>query len=468
LADINDILNNPARGHSNASIESEVKLKDILLTRMPKLLNVGLLLAIISNYYFLNSRSVNIPVGDEWEALNSSDNLSHFNWSWITRQHNEHRIIFTKLQTYLLYQYNRWDITTQIIQNFAIYLLAVIFIWIAVYKGRLRSWSVIAGASIFLFSASIKENFTWGFQSQFHFVILFSVLSVILITYKILTWAKILMATLFTIAAIYSFSSGLPMAISLIAVFLLQSAFLYVNSRKSVDVLYKCGFFTISVLSAIGLYFLADYHQVSGHPKLVLPYEYKFWEFLAHLVGAGFSVPHKSLLGGTICLLLVIQPIAILMWRDFRSRSVVLENWTLFMLYGLFFAALGSISLGRAGFGFGQAYSSRYVEFSAPLILLSAVAWHRLYPTSVKVRRFLVVGFLLLLGFHRKQFAFDKIYSDIGKSRMRGVECLKDSIRRGDIEIICTDLYPWDLRAKIEQMKMVDVSFGDGIVKIKQ
>ena len=168
-------------------------------------------------------------------------------------------------------------------------------------------------------------------------------------------------------------------------------------------------------------------------------------------------------MGGFICLCLVLFPVLKLIFRDYLNRKVVAENWTLLMALGVFTSALASIALGRAGFGVGPAYTSRYVEFGAPLMAIAAVAWQRLSPTSIKTRNCLLAAFLVLLAFHRKQFLYSKIYSEIAGSRARGIECLKSSIERHDLEIVCSDLYPWNMQAKIQNMKSLATSFGRGI-----
>src|SRR6185503_13353511 len=60
----------------------------------------------------------------------------------------------------------------------------------------------------------------------------------------------------------------------------------------------------------IALYFV-DYHSVSYHPRLALPYEASFWKFFTNLVSWGFGFETHSVLIGGFCLLLVLAPIVL-------------------------------------------------------------------------------------------------------------------------------------------------------------
>ncbi len=112
-----------------------------------------LLLTVISMHLRYVARfALDIPIGDEWESLRSSNLLGTFNPKWMFDQHNEHRIVFTKIQTWLLYNWNHWDIRTQVFQNFIIFVGVVcVLLWI-LKKCNSQSLPVLLLASLFLFS----------------------------------------------------------------------------------------------------------------------------------------------------------------------------------------------------------------------------------------------------------------------------------------------------------------------------
>ncbi len=95
--------------------------------------------------------------------------------------HNEHRILFTRLcDICLLLLNNQWDARLEMVFNACVHSAAVAgFGWVAASMMGRRSWPLIwCVLALDLALPFAWENTLWGFQSQFYFLLLFSVLSI--------------------------------------------------------------------------------------------------------------------------------------------------------------------------------------------------------------------------------------------------------------------------------------------------
>src|SRR3954471_9141752 len=72
--------------------------------------------------------AVNIPFWDEWESINRGAFLLEPSLRTIFAQHNEHRIVTTKLVTLALYYLDGWDLTTHQALNFIVYGCLVVLV----------------------------------------------------------------------------------------------------------------------------------------------------------------------------------------------------------------------------------------------------------------------------------------------------------------------------------------------------
>jgi hypothetical protein len=125
-----------------------------------------------------------LPYLDQWPA----EGIDVF-WPWLRHQfkpgilfapHNEHRIFFTRLcELGLLILNRQWDARLEMVANAFIHSLAVAgFGWLmASLLGR-RWWPVLwLMLALDLALPFAWENTLWGFQSQFYFLFIFSMLT---------------------------------------------------------------------------------------------------------------------------------------------------------------------------------------------------------------------------------------------------------------------------------------------------
>ncbi|WP_315546158.1 hypothetical protein [Lautropia mirabilis] len=129
------------------------------------LVPVFLGLAIIGGYEAYSP----VPMGDMWNGtLGFYVNASHGNWSAWWAQHNEHRILLSRI---LFWMEEAWFSGTGLFLLVTNYLLVtgVVVLFFFIWRERSRGWGACFGAflSVWLLSWIQNDNMIWGFQSQF-------------------------------------------------------------------------------------------------------------------------------------------------------------------------------------------------------------------------------------------------------------------------------------------------------------
>ena len=139
----------------------------------------GLKLLVISQF---GNRT---PFGDQWPG--EADEvfaplLKHsFGWKELLAPHNEHRILFTRLLVITLLRLNRlWDPLLEMVSDAMISIVGICILTHLLTRPLHRS-SAPTFFAFGLFAFGIPfgwQNILWGFQSQFYFLIIFSLLSI--------------------------------------------------------------------------------------------------------------------------------------------------------------------------------------------------------------------------------------------------------------------------------------------------
>jgi hypothetical protein len=158
------------------------------LTRFwPWALGLGALLATAgAKFRLINFYGSDVPFGDQWKGEVLTTYLPYlegrFDWhAWFT-PHFEHRIVWTRLLDVGLLEANgRWDPRLQMVADAMVFLGAVAVL----LRHVIRSLPPLAAAAaagfvVLLFGSDVLwENTLWGFQSQFYFLLLFSLVHVL-------------------------------------------------------------------------------------------------------------------------------------------------------------------------------------------------------------------------------------------------------------------------------------------------
>lgn len=166
-----------------------------------------------------------LPCWDQWDA-EGNNLLRPYVEHTLTaadffRPHNEHRIFFTRLLTLGLFAANdrQWDCRLELVVNAFLH-TAVALLLVALALRMLPPWPAVGFAAVaaLFFGMSVSwENTLAGFQSQFYFLLLFSVLyfgGTFLARPR--TWAWWL-APLAGAAALLSLASGMLSAAAILA-----------------------------------------------------------------------------------------------------------------------------------------------------------------------------------------------------------------------------------------------------------
>ncbi|WP_437204471.1 hypothetical protein [Planctomicrobium sp. SH664] len=410
--------------------------------------------------------AVNVPIGDEWEAFNPHALSVEFPAGWILQPHNEHQIIPTKLLIWLQYRLNRWNINTSIGLNFLMFggLLMVLF--------RLARWQdptlpepVLLCCLILQLSGKNSENHTWGFQSQFHLVLIQFLLAVRILFTDAVSWRTLGLSAVLLFSMCFTFSCGVPFAITLAGCFTLyQVSRIVRGSPENGEPLKRRGRAAGETMLIVGtavvasLIWGANYQQPHNHPAAALPHQWEFWRFWASLVSLGFGYQRINGALDLALLVLTLAPLIIRGLQARRGRPWDVRDWSVMASILGILAALASVSAGRAPFGIAYSKASRYTEIASLLLPLVAVAWSRALQSHSRWRTLplaAVVG-LAALGF-LNDWRLVRTYKSIADQRRQGVECIRQQVQTGG-PIVCKEVYPGDLTERVHRAVELKVS----------
>ena len=376
------------------------------------ILNLMFFVLVALHLFYIRKYGVNTPWMDEWEALKPGNLDYQLHWNWLFASHNEHRIVLTKLLNWIQFHIDGLNYRHTMYANFILY-SGVVF--------ALREWFLVTIWQKFIFtlfamSTLSVENFSWAFQNQFHFFILFFLMA--LYTSKFsgrLWWLAPFLATV----GVYSFSCGVICMACMIAYWFLE----IVLKRN------QMGFQLMRILTGIAVLatWASRYQSNPGHPPMAMPWTVLFWDYFFNVVSLAFGYDHsKSALPGAVVVgLCVYFVMALLTLKDLR-RSLQ-KNQALVMTTVTGFACLALIAASRAGFGVWQSKSSRYAEVGILILPLTILAidkvqqMFRARPVYLKV--FITICMLLPL---KGNFSFPKAYKEISEIKQLSQNCIDD------------------------------------------
>jgi hypothetical protein len=342
-----------------------------------------------------------VPFWDMWDGyLNFYFKVEAGDWSAWWAQHNEHRPILARMFFWIDLAWFHGSVWFLLVINYLLACCICLVFWLYAREASAGNLNFFGFFFIaWLFSWSQKENFTWGFQSQFFLAQLLP-LSAGYFLY-LATTRKNKSNVYFSLSAILGILSIGTMANGVLVLPLLTLYAVIVRLAWR-----KCVFLAVLALALAGAYF-HGYQTPGGHGSFWLglranplgliqyvllylggPFYYFFGEDrvaqnLAQLAGLSLVVSSLTFAWKAI--------------RAPRQAALPLALLT-FMLY------LGASAVATGGsrllFGLEQALSSRYMTPAlmtwAALFILYLPALQRL---PVKIKGKLWVAFLLLLLF---------------------------------------------------------------------
>lgn len=341
--------------------------------------------------------SVDVPFMDEWDFFWPQGLSRELSWAWLFSFHNEHRIVPTRLLAWLNLNLVGLDFALQKALNHLLF--GCLLIAIVRFKNRVAGPGDFLGFPAFLaflFSSLAVENHLWAFQSQFHLVLLFSVLAVPYACAEKRSAGGTTAFCLYLVLAMYTISAGVVLA----AVYLACAAIFTAAhvARHPVDRRAGVRFVVIgAVVIVVGIVLnRAGYGPAGWTPPRIYPFEALFWEHFLNIVSLGFGFQQLSLGVGVACLALTIAPLAMLLrCRETRWRQ---STWQLVTGILGILAMLATISVGRAYFAAPK--TSRYAEVGFMLVPYASLAWWlALRPGRVRAAGLALAWLLCFAGF---------------------------------------------------------------------
>ena len=300
---------------------------------------------------------------DEWDSrLAMNVPLANLNFSLFWQQHNEHRLVFSKILYYLDFVWFNGSNTPLLVIN-VILALFILFTFFKIlelgYKHTDSNSATPQMYCLAIFSFSILqiENFSWGFQSSFFLSVLFPLLSFYFyIRYLIHErLALFLLTYLFSIFSIGTMASGnFSILVILLTAIFLKRPLLEIFSHL------------LATLFLFGVYF-KDY---SSNHSSALETLIQHPDFIFRYVLVYFTNPIEQLINVQSHLLstiFVLFLFLLLLKKTFEMFRTARYNWPsvvglMIFVYSIMVATASAG--GRFDFGTNQASASRYTTVS--------------------------------------------------------------------------------------------------------
>lgn len=317
---------------------------------------------------------VNVPIWDQWDtpgytfySLDQGESLLPN----LTKQHNEHRLFFSHLFFVIFAYLTDWDTRYEIFWTFLIACLTSFNVFrlcqLTLDRISIPLPIVVAILNLLIFSPVQYENWLWGFQSSLFFPMFYITCCLLVCLSKLSSKLKLVVLIGISTVSTFSLSIGL---FCWIASFL---GFIFSPSWKSLQ--WKRRFvciFSASFLFNLFLYF-RNYNRPAHSPSLTealtsLEQSSRFFfSFLGFPIST-FDTTNAVFVGFVLFLLFFLLTVYFLI-RIFKTPALLYRAapWFIIGLYPL--AAAAMITLARSGYGFEQAFNSRYTTFSIYLIV---------------------------------------------------------------------------------------------------
>jgi len=187
-------------------------------TRLPALIALWVFFAaLMSRLLVAHLFATDLPYWDQWDCegwllLRPFQNGT-LSWTALFAPHNEHRVLFTRLVTLALFLLNseQWDNLVSLTFNAVFFAL---FSSVAVYRvARHLNWRLYS--PWFVFCALVAalplapENLVSGFQSQFYFLLAFTLSGIWVAAAKRLSVARLVMLSALAACCVFTVASGL-------------------------------------------------------------------------------------------------------------------------------------------------------------------------------------------------------------------------------------------------------------------
>jgi hypothetical protein len=375
-----DILDTSSVVESDAmKLQTCYKLTQVLAVCL-SILPACLILALILKY------GVDVPHWDEWEYVKFFEKFSHGTLTLgdLFAQQNEFRQFFPNLIFVGLGWLTRWDKRYELLVSFALASIVSLNIYrlekLTIGGSPARRITIYVLTNLLIFSPVQYQNWLLGMQIVY-FMPIACVTTCLVIAYSQLSpCVKLLLCM--GLATISTFSSANGILCWLLVLPLLG----WTTSPRQANRKWVMLVWIAAFVANAALYFYG-YHKPVGHPSLSesLIHPVKGLSYFLVLLGKAlepgeaFSLlglsrtPQKIIAGITGLLLVAFFVVSTFYLRREMKRNRRAAAWLMLGTYSIATAVL--ITVGRAGFGVEQAFSSRYTTFTLylPIALLHLI-----------------------------------------------------------------------------------------------
>lgn len=318
-----------------------------------------------AKFLMISQHASPLPYNDQWEGEAGDVYVPYFEHvlsiADLFRVHNEHRIFFTRAYDLaLLWLNGQWDSQLQMALNALIHCLAIAgFGWMMVRLMGITLWPIVwVPLALALVLPFGWENALWGFQSQFYFLLIFSLLAIRLLGLSE-PWSKRwLWGGLAAICALFTVASGCLASAAVGSLEMLKLLRQPRDWRRRMPTLTVCAAVVIAGLLLQG--------HVPRHARL------KAHTLAAFLSSLGANLAWPSITKPWLAPLSLL-PLALLGWLYFRSRrkSLLAEEMVLGVGLWVFLQAV-SIAYARGVNGDFPAW--RYTDSACFIMIMDCLA----------------------------------------------------------------------------------------------
>ncbi len=333
------------------------------------------------------------PFWDAWAFVNAiAEGAGFHSWSWLWSQHNEHRLLVTRLLILLDLRVFGAKAVSLFVEMYAIQLCHWALISYAIERWtsfpRFLKTTLQGVFGFCLFHLNQSENFVWAFQVSFVFAFALATGTLLTIAFFERVRRPLLAMTALGVApllASLNVAGGLLIGPVAIGFALLR--------RLSVRyVVILTVFFLVSAVAYLTGYRSPNPHHTPGealsHPKDLFVYVLTYF-------GASWTrlLPHKE---RATCFVSIVVFAALTAIAVRHRKQTCAFEWFCIAECTLMLAVAVLTGLGRLQYGVGQAYAGRYqtpaMLYWASLCALLLITVWRLWPS-----RFLLAQASILL-----------------------------------------------------------------------
>jgi hypothetical protein len=393
---------------------------------------------------------------DSWECIAFIDSFSSGNWQALWAQHNEHRIILTKLLFFLDFLLFKGNPAPLIILNYILVgLSCFFFIWAwKETQSPLRFIPCFLVSCLFFWSQS--ENFEWEFQSQFFLVHLLAFIAFFFL-YK--SQFRTHRKTYFILSIIVGIFSAGTMATG---IFVLPLMFFYgllakIGKKKIIIIL------TLSIL--ILYIFFYDYHFSSKTLGYLFLNINEFVKYIFVYLGNPFfylsstsSLTIASFFG-KVFLSLFLYSCMIIYRKNYKKIYIV---FFIFIFYIIIESSITSI--GRMQYGISQAIAHRY---TTPTIMAWCILYLMFFSKKniqkINLKLCNIISIFIIVAMFPIQLNTLYIPSSITQKNIAFLAILSgihDDIRIKNIVYLDTALNPFQAAEKAQKLHLKNFCSG--------